>query len=97
MTANLIGAMRGWDPYPFNVALSFQAAYAAPVIMMSSQNRQQDIDCEAAENDYRIVTRLPTTSIARLPMRSARPPAVREPTAMMAENGRNAALAAAAE
>jgi hypothetical protein len=46
----------GWDPYPFillNLALSFQAAYAAPVIMMS-QNRQQDIDRKAAENDYRI-------------------------------------------
>jgi uncharacterized membrane protein len=46
ITANLVGAMRGWDPYPFillNLALSFQAAYAAPVIMMS-QNRQQDID-----------------------------------------------------
>jgi uncharacterized membrane protein len=56
ITANLIGAMRGWDPYPFillNLALSFQAAYAAPVIMMS-QNRQQDVDRKAAENDYRI-------------------------------------------
>jgi len=56
ITANLVGAMTGWDPYPFillNLALSFQAAYAAPVIMMS-QNRQQDIDRKAAENDYRI-------------------------------------------
>jgi uncharacterized membrane protein len=56
ITANLIGAMRGWDLYSFillNLALSFQAAYAAPVIMMS-QNRQQDIDRKAAENDYRI-------------------------------------------
>ena len=56
ITTNLVGAMRGWDPYPFillNLALSFQAAYAAPVIMMS-QNRQQDIDRKAAENDYRI-------------------------------------------
>lgn len=54
--ANLVGAMKSWDPYPFillNLALSFQAAYAAPVIMMS-QNRQQDIDRKAAENDYRI-------------------------------------------
>src|SRR5215831_11025346 len=43
-------------PYPFillNLALSFQAAYAAPVIMMS-QTRQQDIDRKAAENDCRI-------------------------------------------
>jgi uncharacterized membrane protein len=41
ITANLVGAIRGWDPYPFillNLALSFQSAYAAPVIMMS-QNR----------------------------------------------------------
>jgi uncharacterized membrane protein len=41
ITANLVGAIRGWDPYPFillNLALSFQATYAAPVIMMS-QNR----------------------------------------------------------
>ena len=53
ITANLVGAIRGWDRYPFillNLALSFQAAYAALV----SQNRQQDIDREAAEKDYRI-------------------------------------------
>jgi uncharacterized membrane protein len=42
-----------WDLYPFillNLALSFQAACAAPFIMMS-QNRQQDIDRQAAESD----------------------------------------------
>ena len=53
---NLVGWIKAWDPYPFillNLALSFQAAYAAPIIMMS-QNRQQDIDRKAAENDYRI-------------------------------------------
>lgn len=56
ISANLVGAIRSWDPYPFillNFALSFQAAYAAPVIMMN-QNRQQDIDRKAAENDYKI-------------------------------------------
>ena len=56
VAANLFGAKRGRDPYPFilfNLALSFQVAYAAPIIMMS-QNRQQDIDREAADNDYRI-------------------------------------------
>jgi len=45
-----------WDPYPFillNLALSFQAAYAAPFIMMS-QNRQQDVDRREAENDHQI-------------------------------------------
>jgi uncharacterized membrane protein len=45
-----------WDPYPFillNLLLSFQAAYTAPVIMMS-QNRQALLDRRAAENDFRI-------------------------------------------
>ena len=53
---NLIAFVQHWDPYPFillNLALSFQAAYAAPFIMMS-QNRQQDIDRQAAENDYHV-------------------------------------------
>nr|WP_245472364.1 DUF1003 domain-containing protein [Rhizobium jaguaris] len=56
ISINLVAAGRSWDPYPFillNLALSFQAAYAAPIIMMS-QNRQQDIDRRAAENDYKI-------------------------------------------
>jgi Protein of unknown function (DUF1003) len=52
-----LGGRDEWaGPYPFirlNLALSFQAVNAAPVIMMS-QNRQQDIDRKAAENDYRI-------------------------------------------
>ncbi len=45
-----------WDPYPFsllNLALSFQAAYTAPIIMMS-QNRQSDIDRDKAKLDYDI-------------------------------------------
>ena len=53
---NITAYVEHWDPYPFillNLALSFQAAYAAPFIMMS-QNRQQDIDRMAAENDYKI-------------------------------------------
>jgi uncharacterized membrane protein len=53
---NVTAYVERWDPYPFillNLALSFQAAYAAPFIMMS-QNRQQDIDRKAAENDYQI-------------------------------------------
>jgi uncharacterized membrane protein len=48
--------VRAWDPYPFiflNLTLSFQAAYTAPIIMMS-QNRQSTIDRENAEDDYRI-------------------------------------------
>ena len=42
--------------FPFillNLALSFQAAYAAPFIMMS-QNRQQDVDRKKAENDFQV-------------------------------------------
>jgi len=53
---NVTAYIQHWDPYPFillNLALSFQAAYAAPFIMMS-QNRQQDIDRRQAENDYKI-------------------------------------------
>jgi uncharacterized membrane protein len=53
---NLTAWVEHWDPYPFillNLALSFQAAYAAPFIMMS-QNRQGDIDRRRAEEDYRI-------------------------------------------
>lgn len=53
---NITAYIRHWDPYPFillNLALSFQAAYAAPFIMMS-QNRQQDIDRKKAEADYQI-------------------------------------------
>jgi len=53
---NVTAWIDNWDPYPFillNLALSFQAAYAAPFIMMS-QNRQQDIDRASAENDHRI-------------------------------------------
>jgi uncharacterized membrane protein len=53
---NVTAYVERWDPYPFillNLALSFQAAYAAPFIMMS-QNRQQDIDRQAAEHDYQI-------------------------------------------
>src|SRR5258707_10741646 len=43
-----------WDPYPFillNLALSFQAAYSAPFVMMS-QNRQAEKDRLTAQNDY---------------------------------------------
>jgi uncharacterized membrane protein len=53
---NIVAYMRHWDPYPFillNLALSFQAAYAAPIIMMS-QNRQADKDRLMAEQDYQV-------------------------------------------
>ena len=53
---NVTAWIQHWDPYPFillNLALSFQAAYAAPFIMMS-QNRQQDVDRMEAAADYQI-------------------------------------------
>ena len=56
ITFNAIAWIRHWDPYPFillNLALSFQAAYAAPIIMMS-QNRQAAKDRLMAEQDYMV-------------------------------------------
>ncbi len=54
MILNITAYMHHWDPYPFillNLALSFQAAYAAPFIMMS-QNRQAALDRRDARHDY---------------------------------------------
>jgi len=61
------GALKAFDPYPFillNLALSFQAAYTGPIVMMS-QNRQtekdrlmaqQDFDCnQTAEAEIRLI------------------------------------------
>jgi uncharacterized membrane protein len=51
---NVIAWVRHWDPYPFillNLALSFQAAYAGPIIMMS-QNRAAQLDRLQAHADY---------------------------------------------
>ncbi len=59
ITLNVIAWINHWDPYPFillNLALSFQAAYAAPIIMMS-QNRQAMKDRLMAEQDYLINTK----------------------------------------
>ena len=53
---NIAGWIGQWDPYPFillNLMLSFQAAYAAPIIMMS-QNRQAAKDRLEAEHDYEV-------------------------------------------
>lgn len=48
-----------WDNYPYvlcNLALSFEAAFSAPFIMMS-QNRQAEKDRIMAESDYRTNTK----------------------------------------
>lgn len=55
MTLNVIGFIYHWDAYPFillNLIFSTQAAYAAPIIMMS-QNRQSQRDRIQAQEDYR--------------------------------------------
>jgi uncharacterized membrane protein len=56
LSANVFAWVQAWDPYPFillNLVLSFQAAYTAPIIMMS-QNRMGDIDRAHAEDDYHV-------------------------------------------
>ncbi len=56
ITLNVTAWIQRWDPYPFillNLMLSFQAAYAAPFIMMS-QNRQASKDRIAAEIDHQV-------------------------------------------
>jgi uncharacterized membrane protein len=53
---NTIALIAHWDSYPYvllNLALSFQAAFATPVILMS-QNRQSSKDRLMAEHDYEI-------------------------------------------
>ena len=44
LVLNIVAWMYHWDPYPFvflNLALSFQAAYTAPIILMS-ENMEMD-------------------------------------------------------
>lgn len=50
---NVIAWAYHWDPYPFillNLMLSFQAAYTAPIILMS-ENREADRDRKKAMAD----------------------------------------------
>jgi len=56
IAANSVAWRQHWDPYPFillNLVLSFQAAFSAPIIMMS-QNRQTVKDRLQAEADYAV-------------------------------------------
>jgi uncharacterized membrane protein len=51
---NFVAYLYRWDPYPFillNLLFSVQAAYSAPIIMMS-QNRQNERDRFHAEQDF---------------------------------------------
>src|SRR5215203_758491 len=54
MIFNFIAFVKHWDPYPFillNLLFSTQAAYSAPIIMMS-QNRQNERDRAQALSGY---------------------------------------------
>jgi Protein of unknown function (DUF1003) len=56
IAVNLVAFVQRWDPYPFillNLLFSTQAAYAAPLILLS-QNRQADTDRIKAEHDYQV-------------------------------------------
>jgi uncharacterized membrane protein len=62
LALNSVAWLQHWDPYPFillNLALSFQAAFTAPIIMMA-QNRQADIDRHKAQLDYDVNCRAET-------------------------------------
>jgi uncharacterized membrane protein len=51
---NLLAWTQRWDPYPFillNLVFSTQAAYAAPLLLLSA-NRQADRDRVEAEHDF---------------------------------------------
>lgn len=53
IASKVAGWIGRWDPYPFillNLVLSFQAAYSAPIIMMSA-NRAGEVDRLQARAD----------------------------------------------
>jgi uncharacterized membrane protein len=67
---NLTAWLNHWDPYPFillNLALSFQSAYAAPILMIS-QNRQAKLSERRNHLDLQInmLAEQETTEILRL-------------------------------
>ncbi len=59
LTLNTVGLIHHWDVYPFillNLTFSTQAAYAAPLILLS-QNRQDDRDRASIERDRAVAAR----------------------------------------
>ena len=75
MTLNVMAWQYRWDPYPFillNLVLSFQSAYATPILM--SQNRQAKLAIAAINSTCRS-TCWPSR---RTPRASAPAPALRE-------------------
>ncbi|HEX8243652.1 MAG TPA: DUF1003 domain-containing protein [Longimicrobium sp.] len=84
---NSIAMIRHWDPYPFilmNLVLSTQAAYAAPIIMMS-QNRQAAHDRLLAQNDYEVNRKAEVEVAAVLEHLAAQDRALEEIHALLAK------------
>ena len=70
LTLNVAMWISHWDPYPFiilNLALSFQSAYAAPILMIS-QNRQAKLNERRNHLDLQInmLAEQESTEILRL-------------------------------
>jgi uncharacterized membrane protein len=70
LVLNVTAWLRQWDPYPFillNLLLSFQSAYAAPILMIS-QNRQARLSERRNHLDLQInmLAEQETTEILRL-------------------------------
>ena len=91
---NITAIVQHWDPYPFilmNLVLSTQAAYAAPIIMMS-QNRQAVKDRMESHNDFLINQKAEAEIRAILNHLAAQDQALEEIhrlLAQMPENGRD--------
>ena len=86
-TVNVTAWARHWDPYPFilmNLVLSLQAAYTAPVIMMS-QNRQDARDRIEGHNDYELNQKAEQEIRAILDQLSAQDEALRQIHEMLVE------------
>lgn len=84
---NITAWIRHWDPYPFilmNLVLSLQAAYTAPMIMMS-QNRQAARDRIEAHNDYEVNQKAEAEIRAILDNLAAQNAAIAEVHAMLEE------------
>ena len=70
IVVNVAAWLNHWDPYPFvllNLALAFQSAYAAPILMIS-QNRQAKLNERRNHLDLQInmLAEQETTEILRL-------------------------------
>lgn len=96
---NVAAWTQHWDPYPFilmNLLLSLQAAYTAPVIMMS-QNRQDARDRIEGHNDYELNQKAEQEIRAILNHLSAQDEALRQIHEILAELGPSATTAASSQ